>query len=93
MLPQRRATGRSSSSWPGAGVAGPVPQCAAAGRALIHAAMDARRLGMGVGVPQAFLAAAASGYLTDTEWDTLGEDWLERALTYTACRARASAGR
>ena len=38
--------------------------------------MDARRLGMGVGLPQAFLEAAAPGYLTDAEWDALGEDWL-----------------
>jgi hypothetical protein len=52
--------------------------------ALIHAAMDARRLGMGVGLPQGFLAAAAPGYLTDAEWDVLGEDWLEQALAYTA---------
>ena len=47
---------------------------------------------MGVGVPQAFLAAAASGYLTDTEWDTLGEDWLERALTYTAVPCKGVRG-
>ena len=55
-----------------------------AAAALIHAAMDARRLGMGGGLPQSFLEAAAPGYLTDAEWDTLGEDWLEQALSYTA---------
>jgi Trypsin-like peptidase domain len=55
-----------------------------AAAALIHAAMDARRLGMGVGVPEAFLDAAAPGYMTDTEWDTLSDDWLKEALTYTA---------
>ena len=55
-----------------------------AAAALIHAAMDARRMGSGIGLPQAFLAAAAPGYLTDTEWDALGEDWLEQALAYTA---------
>jgi uncharacterized protein YidB (DUF937 family) len=61
-----------------------------AAKALIHAAMDARRLGIGIGLSQAFLAAAvpgtvaAPGYLTDTEWDALGEDWLEQALAYTA---------
>ena len=64
-----------------------------AAAALIHAAMDARRLGMGFGLPQAFLEAAAPGYLTDTEWDALGEDWLEQALAYTAAPATASAGR
>ena len=33
--------------------------------ALIHAAMDARRLGMGAGLPRTFLEAAVPGYLTD----------------------------
>ena len=55
-----------------------------AAKALIDAAMDARRLGMGIGLPQPFLEAAAPGYLTDDEWDALGEDWLEEALAYTA---------
>ena len=53
-------------------------------KALIHAAMDARRLGMGAGLPHAFLEAAAPGYLTDDQWDQLGEDWLKQALAYTA---------
>ncbi|WP_190012479.1 hypothetical protein, partial [Streptomyces griseomycini] len=51
-------------------------------RALIHAAMDARRLGAGPHIPWAWLAQAAPGYLTDTEWDTASDDWLERALGY-----------
>ena len=57
-----------------------------AAAALIDAAMDARRLGMGVGLPKAFLGAAGPGYLTGTEWDQVAEDedWLEQALTYTA---------
>jgi transcriptional regulator with XRE-family HTH domain len=55
-----------------------------AAAALIVAAMDARRLGVGVALPMAFLEAAAPGYLTDTDWDRFGEDWLEQALTYTA---------
>ncbi len=63
-----------------------------AGRALIEAAMDARRLGMGAGLPQAFLEAAATGYLTDPEWDALGEDWLEQALAYTAVRCKGARG-
>jgi hypothetical protein len=53
-------------------------------RALISAAMDARRLGMGVALPLAFLEQTAPGYLTDAEWDELGDDWLEQALAYTA---------
>jgi hypothetical protein len=42
--------------------------------------MDARRLGTGIGLPQAFLEASAPGYLTAAEWDGLREDWLEKAL-------------
>ena len=63
-----------------------------AATALIHAAMDARRLGMGIGLPQAFLEAAAPGYLTDAEWDALGEDWLEQALAYTAVPCKGVRG-
>jgi hypothetical protein len=54
--------------------------------------MDARRLGMGVGLPQAFLASAAPGYLTDDQWDALGEDWLEQALAYTAVPCEGARG-
>ena len=63
-----------------------------AAAALIDAAMDARRLGMGAGLPQAFLEAAAPGYLTDDQWDALGEDWLEQALAYTAVPAKGARG-
>jgi hypothetical protein len=55
-----------------------------AARALIEAAMDARRLGMRPALPLAFLAAAVRGYLTDTDWDQLDDDWLEQALASTA---------
>lgn len=51
-----------------------------AARALLHAAIDARRLGTGLHLPAAFLAHAAEDYLAETEWNTLGDDWLERAL-------------
>ncbi|MEU2427748.1 hypothetical protein ABZ619_43375 [Streptomyces sp. NPDC007851] len=50
--------------------------------ALIHAAMDARRLGAGLHIPLAWLADAAPGYLTDTEYHTLDADWLSQALAY-----------
>ena len=63
-----------------------------AAAALIGAAMDARRLGMGAGLPQAFLEAAAPGYLTDDQWDALGEDWLEQALAYTAVPCKGARG-
>jgi hypothetical protein len=61
-------------------------------RALIDAAMDARRLGMRPALPHAFLAAAAPGYLTDTEWDGLGENWLNQALAYTAAPCQGTRG-
>ena len=63
-----------------------------AAAALITAAMDARRLGTGIGLPHAFLKAAAPGYLTDAQWDVLGEDWLEQALAYTAIPCKGTRG-
>ena len=61
-------------------------------RAVIEAAMDARRLGHGPALPHALLETAAPAYLTDTEWDTAGEDWLEQALAYTAAPCKGTAG-
>ncbi|MFE3196813.1 hypothetical protein [Embleya sp. NPDC059237] len=49
-------------------------------RALLHAAMDARRLGLGPHLPWAFLVDAATDYLDDHTWDALPEDWAETAL-------------
>ena len=57
-------------------------QAPAGAAALLHAAMDARRLGMGPALPYTFLASAAPGYLSDSERDRLAEDWLEQALAY-----------
>ena len=63
-----------------------------AAAALISAAIDARRLGMGLALPRGFLEASAPGYLTDSEWDWLGEDWLEQALAYTAAPCKGVRG-
>ncbi|WP_067474117.1 hypothetical protein [Actinomadura hibisca] len=63
-----------------------------AARALIHAAMDARRLGHRRALPLDLLAAAAPAYLTDTEWDLLDDDWLEQALAYTAAPCHGARG-
>ncbi len=63
-----------------------------AAAALISAAIDARRFGMGMALPLAFLEAAAPGYLTDADWDALAEDWLEQALAYTAARCKGIRG-
>ncbi|WP_316745532.1 helix-turn-helix transcriptional regulator [Streptomyces sp. MK7] len=51
-----------------------------AARAVLDAAVDARRLGSGLHQPGPFLEAAAEGYLTDDEYDTLADDWLKQAL-------------
>jgi len=63
-----------------------------AARAVIEAAMDARRLGMGLELPLAFLEAAAPAYLTDAEWDGLAEDWAEQALAYAAVPCKGARG-
>jgi hypothetical protein len=49
-------------------------------KAIISAAMDARRLGVGDSIPLTFLRDAAAAYLTDGEWDSLKEDWLPSSL-------------
>ncbi|MFB7429056.1 helix-turn-helix domain-containing protein [Streptomyces hydrogenans] len=48
-------------------------------RALLEAAMDARRLGVGLHLPQTFLTDAAVDYLTDAEYDDLTGAWAEHA--------------
>jgi hypothetical protein len=63
-----------------------------AAKALIEVAMDARRLGHGLYLPHSLVEAAASGYLTDEQWDGLGEDWLEQALAYCAAPCRGARG-
>ena len=55
-------------------------------RALLKAAMDARRLGVGLHQPQDFLVTAATGYLDDHEWEELPDDWGEAALADTTRR-------
>ncbi|MER5516537.1 hypothetical protein [Streptomyces sp. NPDC002763] len=56
----------------------------AAARALIEAAMDARRLGLGLHLPQPFLTDAAADYLTDVDYDQLTDDWAEAAYAELA---------
>ena len=63
-----------------------------AARALIHAAMDACRLGHRLAVPHALLAAAAPAYLSETEWDAAGDNWLEQALAYAGALCKGVPG-
>ncbi|MFG2088922.1 MULTISPECIES: tetratricopeptide repeat protein [unclassified Spirillospora] len=53
-------------------------------RALIDAAIDARRLGHGVDLPRALLAHAAAGYLSDAQRDGLPEDWADAAFGHAS---------
>lgn len=52
----------------------------AASRAVIEAAMDARRAGHRNALPRALLEAAAPAYMTDGDWDQCEDDWFDRAL-------------
>jgi len=63
-------------------------------KALITAAMDARRLGMGEAIPLAFLEAAVPAYLDDEGLETIEDqdDWLERALAEAVKRAKGIPG-
>lgn len=64
-----------------------------AARSLINAAMDARRMGMDAAIPLAFLEAAVPCYLSDAEREVLDDDdWLERALAYTATPCKGVRG-
>ncbi|WP_242705318.1 SEL1-like repeat protein [Streptomyces griseocarneus] len=49
-------------------------------RAVMEAAMDARRLGVGLHLPQAFLIDAAIDYLSDWDYNQLAEGWAETAF-------------
>ena len=53
-------------------------------RAVIETAMDARRLGHGLDLPEGLLAAAAPGYLTTNHRNRLDEGWFSNALAYSA---------
>lgn len=64
----------------------------AAARALIEAVMDAHRLGHPPGLPLPLLEAAAEGYLADSQWDLLEDDWCEQALAYTAAPLHGARG-
>ncbi|MGW7487566.1 hypothetical protein [Streptomyces sp. NPDC054786] len=55
-----------------------------AAKAVLKAAMDARRLGVALHLPQAFLTDAALDYLSDIDHDQLTDDWAEAAFAELA---------
>lgn len=60
-------------------------ECASpAAKALLEAAMDARRLGVGLHLPHSFLIDAAPDYLSQIDYDDLADDWAEAASTELA---------
>ncbi|MEV7658195.1 tetratricopeptide repeat protein [Streptomyces anulatus] len=63
-----------------------------AARAVIEAAIDARRLGHGSALSAEFLEAAAEAYLTDQQWDLLQKGWFQKALTYASKPLRGTRG-
>ncbi|MEV3925861.1 hypothetical protein [Actinomadura coerulea] len=61
-------------------------------KAVIWAAMDARRLGHRTVLPLPLLEQAATAYLTDHQYHQLGEDWLEQALAYLSRPCKGARG-
>ncbi|MFE3412402.1 helix-turn-helix domain-containing protein [Streptomyces mirabilis] len=55
-----------------------------AARALLEVAMDARRLGVGLHLPQTFLTDAATDYLSESEYGDLPDDWANAAYAELA---------
>jgi hypothetical protein len=81
-LQQARAGALTQYLAGGPALIGLYQKAAAEARAVLHAAMDARRLGHRVALPRLLLEQAAAGYLNEDQWDLLGDDWLERAFAY-----------
>ncbi|WP_214105462.1 hypothetical protein [Acrocarpospora catenulata] len=63
-----------------------------AAKALVEAAMDARRLGCGPYLPLDLLAGAARGYLSRAQREQAGHDWLRQALSYATTRCNGIPG-
>ncbi|MCA2211791.1 hypothetical protein [Jidongwangia harbinensis] len=62
-----------------------------AGRAIVTAALDARRVGARTPVTRDYLAAAAPAYLTAAQRAAAPPDWLDRALDYATTRLHGAA--
>lgn len=55
-----------------------------AAKAVMLVAMDARRMGHRNALPHALLELAAPAYLSESQLDQLGPDWLDQALAYAS---------
>ncbi|MEU7340373.1 helix-turn-helix domain-containing protein [Streptomyces sp. NPDC007074] len=55
-----------------------------AAKAVLEAAMDARRLGVGLHLPQVFLTEAATDYIDQNDHDQLTDDWADQAYAELA---------
>jgi len=64
----------------------------AAALAVINTAIDAQRLGYSADLSRSFLERAAPGYLSDSEWQATGDDWLDSALEFAGGMCRGAAG-
>ncbi|MFJ1934017.1 hypothetical protein ACIOGZ_15350 [Kitasatospora sp. NPDC088160] len=62
----------------------------AAARAVLHAAMDVRRLGCRKELPPALLERAAADYMADDEWDDLRDGWFDDTLSFLGRRCRGA---
>ncbi|MEV6060874.1 hypothetical protein AB0L62_12815 [Nocardia asteroides] len=60
--------------------------------AVIEAAMDLTRMGHPNALPFTLLRGIAAGYIDDTTWDALDENWFETALTETGLRRKGTRG-
>ncbi|MGC5288873.1 tetratricopeptide repeat protein [Micromonospora sp. DT231] len=60
------------------------------GKAVITAALDARRIGATAPLTRGILEAAAPGYLTDRQQATAPADWLDQALAYATTPLRGA---
>ncbi|MFJ6775756.1 hypothetical protein ACIQOV_33185 [Kitasatospora sp. NPDC091257] len=63
-----------------------------AARALMDAAVDARRLGLGSPIPEELLERAVPGYLTDHQWNSVADDWFSTALAYATAPCLGAPG-
>nr|WP_198151253.1 DUF4365 domain-containing protein [Kibdelosporangium sp. MJ126-NF4] len=63
-----------------------------AAKAVMQAAMDARRLGWSLSLPTAFLIDAARAYLTELQRDNLPSEWFDHAVEYLLPLCRGARG-